>query len=75
MLCKSILVVVEGSSHMKRYVSQVAERRIPADLAIATDTHISTRTISRPLNQVGLYVQKPVGSTPLQLRYRPERLL
>ncbi|GFW41625.1 hypothetical protein TNCV_4035401 [Trichonephila clavipes] len=48
--------------------------RIAANLATATGTHISARTISRWLNQVGLYAWKPVCCTLLQPRHRRERL-
>ena len=53
------------------YLSQVPKRnrnvipsQIPADLASATDTHISVKTISRLLNQVGSHARKPVRCTP-----------
>ena len=62
-------------------VSEVVKRnrnatpsQIPADLAIATGTHISARTISLPINQVGLHERKPVQCISLQPRYRRERL-
>lgn len=63
-----------------RYVSLVAKRnrhltpsQIAADLATATGTNVSARTISRRLNQVGLYARKPVQCIPLQPRHRRER--
>lgn len=64
-----------------RYVALVAKRhrnftprQIAANLATATGTHVSARTISRRLNQVGLYARKPVRCIPLQPRHRRERL-
>ena len=55
------------TSQENRRVSLLAERtrnttpsRIAADLAIATGTHDSARTISIRLNQVCLYARKPV---------------
>ena len=63
------------------YVSKVAKRnrnapssQIPADLAIATGAHISDRTISCPLNQVGLNTQKPAWCILIQLHYWREGL-
>ena len=38
--------------------------QIPAVLAIVTDTHILTRTISRPLNQVVLHARNLVRCIP-----------
>lgn len=64
-----------------RFVSLVAKRnrnatpsQIAADLAAATGTHVSARTISRRLNAVGLYARKPVRCITLQPRHRRERL-
>ena len=60
-----------------RCVSLVAKRnrnltpsQIAADLATATGTRVSARTISRRLNQDGLYARKLVKCIPLQPRYR-----
>ncbi|GFX35484.1 hypothetical protein TNCV_102911 [Trichonephila clavipes] len=59
-----------------RYVALVGKRnrrfnpgQIAANLATATGTRVSARTISRRLNQVGLYAQKPVLCIPLQPRH------
>ncbi|XP_055927987.1 uncharacterized protein LOC129959189 [Argiope bruennichi] len=64
-----------------RYVALVVKRnrnltsgQIAANLATATGTHFSARTISWRLNLVGLYARKPVRCIPLQPRHRRERL-
>ncbi|GFW11356.1 hypothetical protein TNCV_3808761 [Trichonephila clavipes] len=46
--------------------------RIASSLETATGTQVSARTISRRLNQVGLFVRKPVRCIPLQRRHRRE---
>ncbi|GFV37236.1 hypothetical protein TNCV_2278101 [Trichonephila clavipes] len=45
-----------------------------ANLETATGTHAAARTISRRLNQVGLYARKPVRCIPVQPHHRQERL-
>ncbi|XP_055932859.1 uncharacterized protein LOC129962883 [Argiope bruennichi] len=61
-----------------RYVALVAKRNrnlTPDQIAAtATGKHVSARTISRRLNQVGLYAWKPVHCIPLQSSHRRERL-
>ncbi|GFX83571.1 hypothetical protein TNCV_325201 [Trichonephila clavipes] len=47
---------------------------IAANLTAATGTHVSARTISRRLNQVGLFAREPLRCIPLQPRHRRERL-
>ncbi|GFU61836.1 hypothetical protein TNCV_4564811 [Trichonephila clavipes] len=71
---------VGGLEVEDRYVAPVVKRNrnftlghIAANLATATGTHVSARTISQQLNQVGLYLRKNVRSTPLQPRHRRER--
>ena len=63
------------------YVSQVGKRsrntiprQISPDLATAVRFYISARTISFPLNQVGLHARKPVRCISLQSCYHSERL-
>ena len=85
MLCNSLPVVVEGSSHLKRIETyqklwKGTEMLLPVryllilQLLLPTGTHISARTISLPINQVGLHERKPVQCISLQPRYRRERL-
>ncbi|GFW39447.1 hypothetical protein TNCV_1834301 [Trichonephila clavipes] len=47
--------------------------QIAANLATVTGMHVSARTISQRLNQVGLHEQKPVPCISLQPRHRRER--
>ena len=64
-----MICILSGGNIKKSTPSQMS-----ADLAIPTGTHISSRIIPLPLNQVGLYERKPVRCIPLQLRYRRELL-
>ena len=48
--------------------------QIPADFAIPKGTHMSARTISHLLNQVGFLIEKHVKCISFQPRYRRERL-
>ncbi|GFW42720.1 transposable element Tcb1 transposase [Trichonephila clavipes] len=48
--------------------------QIPVNLATATGTHVSARTISQRINHVGLYARKPIRCIPLQPRYCRQRL-
>ncbi|GFU07991.1 hypothetical protein TNCV_1527411 [Trichonephila clavipes] len=62
------------------YVALLAKRnrnstpsQIAANLATATSMHVSTRTFSQRLNQVGLYAWKHVCCIPLQPHHCREK--
>ena len=64
-----------------RHISIVEKRnkngspsQIAKDLAIATYTRVSTRTILLQLKRVYFYAQKPVQCIPVEPRYLPKRL-
>ncbi|GFT13623.1 hypothetical protein TNCV_3830961 [Trichonephila clavipes] len=63
------------------YVAFVAKRKrnfipvqIAENIATATSTHVSARTISQRLNQVGLCAWKLIRCIPRQPRHRREGL-
>ena len=70
-VCERIITPEEDS-----YAALVAKRnrndipnQIAADLAVATDAHVSARTFSLRLNKVPLYAQNLVRYIPLKLRH------